>query len=529
MPAEMRKHHQTHGVSRAGLASALIAIGKTREAEAELQHAITLFEELATDSPSVPVYRRSLASWRTQLGQMRWHQRRLAEAESDYRIGIDMYRKLAAEFPTEQHYLRQLPASYISLGTLLLHAGKPKEAAEAYLGASRVAYLPHDNPTQINHRHLMAIAQIQLGKMLMTDSRGDDAEKAFREAVDTYKQLHTDYGDRPESRRELAGVMAVGAQQMINSRRLADAEMLCRWALGHFVQLSAEAPESVENIDFVASEHVRLAGILAQQRRADDAAAQYRCAIERYASIAGPGLRQHDFQFAQASTHNNLGMQLSALGRVAEAAAEIQSSIELYGRLPAEYRERPGSQINLATTHGNLGMQLSSLGQYQQAASAFRNALQIYLRLPPTLLERKGLRLRLASAKNNLAWLLAACPDASLRNASEALELAKSAVELAPEVGEMWNTLGVAHYRDASWQPAIDALEKSVALRKGGDVFDWLFLAMSFHQLGQLDKAERAYEQATAWLQSHPGLPKHELDALAVLKAEADQLLDKER
>ena len=52
------------------------------------------------------------------------------------------------------------------------------------------------------------------------------------------------------------------------------------------------------------------------------------------------------------------------------------------------------------------------------------------------------------------------------------------------KVGDYWNTLGVAHYRAGAWQTATTCLERSMTLRKGGDAYDWLFLAMAHWQLG---------------------------------------------
>lgn len=58
---------------------------------------------------------------------------------------------------------------------------------------------------------------------------------------------------------------------------------------------------------------------------------------------------------------------------------------------------------------------------------------------------------------NHIAWFLATCPDPKLRDPSRALASAKKAVELAPEEGDHWNTLGVAHYRAGHWHGAIEA------------------------------------------------------------------------
>jgi tetratricopeptide (TPR) repeat protein len=79
----------------------------------------------------------------------------------------------------------------------------------------------------------------------------------------------------------------------------------------------------------------------------------------------------------------------------------------------------------------------------------------------------------------------------------------KKAIELAPREGFCWNTLGVAQYRAGDWQAAIAALEKSVELRRGGDSFDWFYLAMARWQLGDKQDAHKWYEQAVDWAQKN--------------------------
>ena len=56
----------------------------------------------------------------------------------------------------------------------------------------------------------------------------------------------------------------------------------------------------------------------------------------------------------------------------------------------------------------------------------------------------------------------------------------------------------MAHYRAGDWKASLTALEKSMELRKGGDSFDWFFLAMAHWQLGEKDEAREWYDRAVA-------------------------------
>ncbi len=64
-------------------------------------------------------------------------------------------------------------------------------------------------------------------------------------------------------------------------------------------------------------------------------------------------------------------------------------------------------------------------------------------------------------AASMLAWLLATCPDLTVRDAPRALELASQAVELQPANGNDLNTLGVAQYRNGDFTARLRALSKA--------------------------------------------------------------------
>jgi tetratricopeptide (TPR) repeat protein len=131
-------------------------------------------------------------------------------------------------------------------------------------------------------------------------------------------------------------------------------------------------------------------------------------------------------------------------------------------------------------------------------------------------------------AHNNLAWFLATCSEPKFLDPKRAVALAQKAVELAPKEGNCWNTLGATQYRAKNWKAAIEALDKSRELRKGGDAFDFFFLAMAYWQLGQKDEALKWYKQASEWVEKNSqGLADNATwtDELRRFRAEAEELL----
>jgi tetratricopeptide (TPR) repeat protein len=154
---------------------------------------------------------------------------------------------------------------------------------------------------------------------------------------------------------------------------------------------------------------------------------------------------------------------------------------------------------------------LIELGR-SDAAEAARQ--EVAARSDPAL----GLAPNDAANRNTLAWLLAASPGAATEVYERAAALAQNAVRLTPQTGSFWNTLGVALYRAGDDRAAVDALQRSVRLRNGGDPYDWLVLALARKRLGEAAHARRLYEQSLAWIAEHP---KADAD-LARLRKEAD-------
>ena len=122
---------------------------------------------------------------------------------------------------------------------------------------------------------------------------------------------------------------------------------------------------------------------------------------------------------------------------------------------------------------------------------------------------------------HQLARFLTTCPDSEFRDPSRGAVAARKAVELAPQVGSCWTTLGIAHYRIGRWQEAIDALQKAGELRAGGDSVDWFFLAMARWQLGDKEQAGAWHDRAVQWMEK----VQPQNDELRRFRQEAEALI----
>jgi serine/threonine protein kinase len=206
---------------------------------------------------------------------------------------------------------------------------------------------------------------------------------------------------------------------------------------------------------------------------------------------------------------NNVANCHAALGQYDEVFKLHQDTLERRrATLGPDHPHTLQSMNNLAAACVALGRHAEALKLLQETLA--RREAKLHRNHPDTV-----------QSMNALAWILANCPDRTLRDPGKALELAKQVKELAPEEGRYWNTLGAAHYRAGDWKGAVDALTMSAKLRKGGDSADWFFLALAHWHLGDKDQARRWYGQAVQWMEKN----KPEDEELRGLRAEAAELL----
>ena len=193
-------------------------------------------------------------------------------------------------------------------------------------------------------------------------------------------------------------------------------------ALTHFQNAVEVDPE-------FADAQNNLGGALLQKGRFDEAIAHLQKALE-----VNP-------EFADAQS--NLGIALSQKGRVEEAITHLQRALEL----------NPGQARN----HYNLGNAFYLQGKIPEALARWREGLDKDPNNLPLL--------------KQTAWLLATCPQTSVRNGPEALELAERAVQLsAGQDPEALDTLAAADAEVGRFAEALKTTRRALDLARQQDM-----------------------------------------------------------
>jgi tetratricopeptide (TPR) repeat protein len=474
-------------------------------------------------------------------------------AEAGFRHIIKLQDDLRAN-SKERSFDRYRARRHLGLAMLLARTGRRPEAREECRTAlGLLEPLVHDYFGSPYLRSELAQALLRLRDLLQDTDQHDEVEQLTRKALNHYKRLHKDFPDESTHRLYLADTQVQLAEQLRLPERLAEVEDLTRRALAHYESLAARASDDPEPL----RRSVRAVYSVGKRCRdaGDETAAlrafQHMLALnERLVARWGAAFDRSN----RAWDLCQLSRVCAATGRLVVAEHFLRSSAAEFGRLAGEIPSKLQYRKDQAGREDERAELLARAGRPREAAAASAAAAAAWQQLLDAGGEERECRHNLtqsllhegrswraarqdaaavtalraavrsaprdAAALNALAWFLLTCPDVSCRACAEGLDLAQQAAQAAPQVGQIQNTLGVAHYRAGDYPAAAAALTRSVRSSAGGTCEDWFFLAMTHWQLGNLETARRWYIKAIQGMSRKP-----DNDELRLIRAEAAELL----
>jgi tetratricopeptide (TPR) repeat protein len=479
-------------------------LGPRAQAEPACGRAIDLLEKLVEEFPTVPEYRQELADTLHKMGTALASAGRNPEREKVHRRALALQEKLVADFPAVPEYRRELGRGYWFLGRLLSSIRQRAEQENAYRSAMIIQNgLVAEFPAVPEYRQQLAASYFGFGEALRYQGRPQEYRQATQEAAAILEKLVAENPTHPGYRSDLAGAYFWLADLLPSQ----EAEQFIDKALILQEQLASDFPGHTDYRYDLFRSLITQGYILLRAERTTEAEQSYRRAVQIGEKLVAESPTVHYYRSRLASGYRGLADLLGHTGKFSEAEALYERSISLYERLLVEVPDVADAREQVVHSYLGLARVLVSTGRQQEAEKAYG-----------TILELNG---KSAAAHNNLARLLATAADAKFRDGKRAVELAKQAVEIEPQQGMWWNTLGAAQYRAGDWKAAIEALSKSMELRKGGDSFDWFFLAMTHWQLGQKEEARKWYEKAIAWMDKNLA----DNEELRRFRAEAEDLM----
>jgi tetratricopeptide (TPR) repeat protein len=484
--AELASAYVSHGSELAGISPA----SGRRDAHRD---AVAILEQVVGDSPNVVDYQIRLSSAYMSLGSrpdLDFH-----EAEQALQNAIRLCTRLVAEFPDQLLYKLELANGHYCLGYMLVGRGRSEAAEKSYRNVLALCATSDDATSSLNQRWLLALGHSGLAVVLAATSRADEAESACREAIRLRAKLVLDFPDVPNYLASLADEYNRLGILLHNARKFAESAEERLKAAGMYEKLAAQFPGEPVYAMLQAEMYYYLVDTYELDNRPREAKDAWSKVVQLYDTSAAPILKDSTDETLRANAYFIYARGLAARNRPREAEQACYVALKLQEKLVAKTFPssvgRPGPNSRLATLHHLLGRLFQASNRPQEAENAYRRALEFW----PTR----------AMYHNDLAWLLVSYPDPRIHKPAEAVALAKKACGIQPKMYNVWNTLGVAHYRAGDYRDAIAALEKSNELGREIEFgFNALFIAMCHGQLGAKEQSRDWYEKAVNWHEKRP-------------------------
>jgi tetratricopeptide (TPR) repeat protein len=451
------------------------------------------------------------------------------QAIGSYHNARQALETLVDEFPEVADYRKQLAESYIYMSRSHFSLGEGEEAEQA---CRRAIDLSEKLLTEFGedpaYRDVLAHSHRVLGAVLEKAGRFDEAEQAYSSAFDVFEVLVREFPNEPEYKSALAGSHTDLGWLLENKGELEEAERAYRSGLALREELAREFPNVSGYRANLATSHDFLGGVLEEKGELEEAEQACRTALDMKEELVREFPNVPEYGAALARSHGHLGGLLEVKGELEEAEQAYRTESAMQEELAREFPNVSGYRVDLAYSHNNLAGVLQDKGELDPAAQAWRTAFAVYDDLlrefPEAPARGREFSGDMLSMIERRALLIAASPDVNLRDAASAVELAKKAVQGAPEDGAFWNTLALAHYRAGQWEDTITASGKARELRAGGhEGIDLFFIAMAHWQLGKEEEARQWYDQAVEWMEQYEGGTNEEDNRR--FRAEAAELL----
>src|SRR5262245_13790096 len=168
-------------------------LGEIKEAEADLDVALSIQKQLASDFPSRPEFRQALATGHNNRGTLLYATGRLKKAEADFDAALAIRKQLAADFPSRLEFRQELAVGHNDRGVLLKGTGRLEEAEEDYASALEIyKQLAAEFPSR-DFRLELAASHNNRGNLLSNTGHFKQAADDYNAALDIHKQLVADF------------------------------------------------------------------------------------------------------------------------------------------------------------------------------------------------------------------------------------------------------------------------------------------------------------------------------------------------
>jgi serine/threonine protein kinase len=352
--------------------------------------------------------RRAVDDMYTEVGE-KWLEDRLDPLQKEFlERALAYYEDFSQQSSTEPALRQERGRAFMRVGDILKKLGRHEEAEKAYRRALEVlGRLVIDFPRCAEQRYHWAHAQHQLAASLAARGANADAESLYKQAMATQEALlsapttPTSYqADLAKTNKSLADLYRIEGKR-------ADAEKAYERAIELGEGLLVVGPTDATIRSDLSAAEEKFGLLNRELGRNQDAEKAYRRALELEETLVAeyPTLpRQREVVFSGLS---GLGLFLQDTGQIDEGEKYLRRAIAVAEGLARDFPLRPEYRRDAAKGHLNLASMLAEKkNEVAEAEEHQRRAIALYEALVSEVGDVTQYRLDLARTYNDLGTLL---------------------------------------------------------------------------------------------------------------------------
>ncbi len=291
---------------------------------------------------------------------------------------LAFYLEFLKEKDDDPDMRREAARAHFRVGDINKLMGRHEEAQTAYRQALQVLdKLVADFPNQPAYRYDLAQALNNLGNSLTTTRAIKEAEQAFQRAIEINQQLVKEFPKALEYRIDLGTHHGNLGNLYVHSDRPEDAEK--------HLQKSLQIREEVLRIDpnrpdlqhQLVMAYINLAVLQDRVTRWQKGEQLYAKALPIMEPLARKYPGYAPYQADLSKVFSNLAITYRNTNRPTEAEATYQKALPIRERLAREHPHVPAYQAELADLHNNLGVLYDSTNRVAEAEAAWQRSANI--------------------------------------------------------------------------------------------------------------------------------------------------------
>ena len=351
-------------------------LSQTVKAQAALEAAREIQEQLVEQFPAVPDYQNDLAGTHNDFGLLLHDIGKMEEAWTEWEAARGILKQLVEQFPPVPRYQSHLASVHNNLGNLLAELGKNEEAWNEFEAAYQLQkQLFKQNSAVLECQLLLALIHKSRGGLLLDLGKNEQAWTEFDAACGILKQLVEQFPVR-RYQRLLGNMHNVLGHLLARLEKNEEAWAEFDAARGILKQLVEQFPVvSAYQIELAGAHH-NLAKLLCDIGKTEEARAEYETALELLKQLVKQFPAEPGCQNLLASSHNNLGNLLIRLEKNEEAWVELKAACEIWKQLVEQLPAVIEYQIQLGGVYCNFGRHLSNEGNPAESLKWLDLAIQ---------------------------------------------------------------------------------------------------------------------------------------------------------